>query len=160
MKFFATKVENALNTWEVHSQTEHSALNIHFLGLNKAGWIILQLDPRFADNPIMAYAIRSACINMANPDEESGVVGKVSKLSNVNGSNSVIVEVEANDAEALLRQLSYGVNCITEEDANFISAELRSLHNKLVDNNSAPKPTPSLIEDDQQNSDHQQSLVH
>jgi hypothetical protein len=63
-------------------------------------------------------------------------IEKISKLSNVNGSNSVIVEVKAKDAEALLRQLDYGLNCITEKDANLISTELRSLHSELLNSNS------------------------
>ena len=37
MNLFATKVEIVLKTWEVHSCAVHSALTIHFLGLNEAG---------------------------------------------------------------------------------------------------------------------------
>ena len=159
MKFFETKVETAYKTWDVHSETEHSALKMHFLGLNEAGWIILQLDPRFTDNPEIAYAIRSACINMANPDEESDVVGKESSLRNVKNSNSVIIEVKAEDFETLLIHLSY-VNCITQEDANLISTELRSLHNELLNNSSAQIPTISLITDENHCTDHQRSFVH
>ncbi len=158
MKFFATKVETAYKTWDVHSETEHSALKVHFLGLNDADWIILQLDPRFADSPEIAYAIQTASINMANPDEESDVVGRESYLRNVKNSNSVIIEVKAEDFETLFTHLSY-VNCITEEDANLISTELRSLHSEPL-NSSTESPTASLQTNENHCTDHQKSLVH
>ena len=58
----------------MHCESEHSALEIHFLGLNDARWMKQELDPRFAHSPEIAYAIQTTRINMANPDEESETI--------------------------------------------------------------------------------------
>lgn len=158
MNFFTTKVEIVLKTWEVHSCEEHSALRIHFLGLNEAGWIKLQFAPRFANNDaIMAHAIKSACINMANPDEESDVIGKAARFSKSDDGNSVIVEAE--DVKVFLNHLSW-LNCITEDDSQLISADLSNPHIKPLENSSVSKTTLSFLQDENLSSDRHQSFVH
>ena len=158
MKFFETKVETAYKTWEVHSCAEHSAIRIHFLGLNEAGWIKLQFDPRFANNDaIMAEALQSACINMAHPDEELDVIGKAARFSKAEDSNSVTVEAE--DIKVFLNHLSW-LNCITEADSQLISADLSNSHIQPLENSNVSKTTLSCLPDENLSTDHHQSFVH
>lgn len=157
MNFFTTKVEIVLQTWEVHSSEEHSALKVHFLGLNEAGWIKLKFDPRFASDAIMAQALESACINMAHPDEESDVIGKAARFIKAEDSNSVIVEAE--DVKVLLNHLTW-LNCITEDDSRLISADLSNPHTKSLENSNVSNKTLPLLQDENHRTDLHQSFVN
>lgn len=65
----------------------------------------------------MANALQSACIDMANPDEDSDTQPKSAKLCNKDGDCSTIVEAE--DLPAFLNHLTY-CKCITAMDAKLI----------------------------------------
>ncbi len=157
MNFFATKVEITPTTWEVHSKTEHSAVTVEFLGLNEEGWITLQFNPRVANSDIMAQALLSACVNMANPDKDSCVIGKMSGYGKIDDSNSVIVEAE--DLTSFFNELTC-CNCITKEDAELISKEIRELSKIPVDNTSVSTAPISVLRDENHSSDQQHSFVH
>lgn len=157
MNFFKKQVEVTLRTWDVHSETDHSALTIDFLGLNEAGWITLQINPRFANKGTMARAVGSTCINMANPDEESGLDGKSSRITDVKGTNSVVVEAE--DKDDLLNHLS-SCRCITKEDAQLISSDIAKLLQRPVENSIiSTKTSPSLHHQNLSN-DQRHNVVH
>jgi hypothetical protein len=145
MNFFATKVEVTPKTWDVHSEAEHSALTVDFLGFNEAGWIMLQINPRFSNNGIMARAVGSTCINMANPDEEADLDGKSSRITDVESTNSVVVEAE--DIDDLLNHLS-SCRCITEEDAQLISTDITKLLRTPLENASISTKTLSFLHDE------------
>jgi hypothetical protein len=157
MNFFATKVEATLKTWDVHSETEHSALTVDFLGLNEAGWIMLQFNPRFTNNGIMARAIGSICIDMANPDEESDLDGKSSRITDVEGTNSVVIEAE--DKDDLLNHLST-CRCITKEDAQLISTDITELLRTSLENTRISTKTSSFLHDENLNNDQSHNFVH
>lgn len=157
MKFFSTKVEATLITWDVHSVTEHSVLSVNLLGLNEAGWIMLRFNPRYDKNATMAKAVKSSCINMANPDEESGLIGKSSRFSKVDDTNSAIVEAE--DINDLLNHLS-SCNCITKEDAQLIAADINKLAEGSLENSTTSTKTLPHLHDENLSKDQGQNFVH
>jgi len=157
MNFFAKKIEVTPKTWDLHSKTEHSALTVEFLGLNEAGWIVLQFNPRFANDGIMARAIGSICIDMANPDEESDIDGKSSRITDLEGTNSVIIEAE--DKDALLNHLS-SCKCITKQDAQLISTDIGKHLQRPLENISIPTNQASLLHKENLSSDQSQNFVH
>jgi hypothetical protein len=144
MHFFIKEVESKSHTWNVNSQTAHSVSSIIYLGQNDDGWVILQLQPRYSNRDSkMAKALQSLCIDMANPDEDSYIQPKSSRMINGEDNISTIVEVE--DVAAFLNHLTY-CRCITEQDAKLISDAISKL---VRQKNANPLATSATTNQDQ-----------